>query len=383
MKKLNHYGDFFHKSYTECRAAFLNSIKKLRQNYNPVIHKALKVPSQTDDDLFIDTVHLKTGENNNLVILASGVHGVEGYTGSALQNIFIEQLINKKEKFDGLDFLIIHAVNPWGFKNRRRVNENNVDLNRNFHISEELFSTQNKPYARLNPLLNPIEKSSAGFIDSSSFILKMLFQSLQTSKRFITEAIGVGQYEFEKGVIFGGNQFQKEKEILHPIIEKTISGYETIVSIDLHTGLGKRGELYILNAPDSDKETKELANYLFNGAVVDDDDENFYQEHGAFLDFITSLCPRDKVSLPVMFEFGTINTNTFKGSVKLLINTKTENQGYHYGYKREKDEHRIKSAYQGMFYPTSMEWKAKVVSQFLEFLFLIPEKVETLEIKEI
>ncbi len=380
MLENKNFERFFHSSYEKCRSIFLGSITLLKYKCSSVTHKELKVSSKTDDNLFIDTLHIKTKEDNkNLVIISSGIHGMEGFTGSALQSILIDDLLKDGKKYSNLDFLFIHAVNPWGFKNKRRVNENNVDLNRNFGTTNELFAIKNKSYALLNSLLNPPQKISTNFFSVFYFVLKMLFYAIARSKRFVVEAVGVGQYEFEKGIVFGGFRFQEEKEILHPVIESIVVHYKKIVAIDLHTGLGKRGELYILNAPNSDKKIKKLANHLFNESVVDDDNENFYNEHGAFLDFISSLKPNGQTCVPAMFEFGTINTHTLKGSLKLLINTRFENQGFHYGYKRTKDKEKIKKEYHEMFYPSSNGWRTKVISSFFENISLIASNIDKID----
>jgi len=373
----NDFEKYFQNSYETSREEFLNRFDLLKPKYHSVEHNSHRLPNKKDEDLFIDTVHIKTkADNEKLIILTSGVHGVETSVGSALQVILMDRLSSNGELFGDFDFLFVHAVNPWGAKHRRRVNENNVDLNRNFGVTEELFLTENKPYGALNHHLNPTKKVKTGFFNYFGFISKMLFQAIIKSKRFVSEAVGVGQYQFNKGVVFGGFKFQKEKEILHPIFEKTIARYKAIITVDLHTGLGKRGELHILNAPNSDKRIMEFTNALFNG--TDDDDENFYKEHGAFLDFISSLCSNGQVSLPVMFEFGTIDTHTLRGGAKLLSNTCFENQGFHHGYSRKRDE-KIKQDYQDMFQPSCNKWKENVVSKFIESIYLIPKNIDNMD----
>src|SRR6478672_7572941 len=63
--------------------------------------------------------------------MVSGTHGVEGFCGSGCQVGFLVDRV-----YEGLpktvDVALVHALNPFGFAWLRRVNENNVDLNRNF-----------------------------------------------------------------------------------------------------------------------------------------------------------------------------------------------------------------------------------------------------------
>ncbi len=83
-----------------------------------------------DDGLFIDILHLPPNQNTGkLLVISSGVHGVEGYPGSAVQQMFLNELLSS-DVISEMGVLIIHGVNPYGFKFQRRVSENNVDLNR-------------------------------------------------------------------------------------------------------------------------------------------------------------------------------------------------------------------------------------------------------------
>ena len=69
-----------------------------------------------------------------LLMHMSGVHGVEGFAGSAVQVAALREFatsggaLNQSRPYTTC---FVHAVNPYGFANLRRFNENNVDLNRN------------------------------------------------------------------------------------------------------------------------------------------------------------------------------------------------------------------------------------------------------------
>ena len=66
-----------------------------------------------------------------------------------------------------LSVLMLHAVNPWGYRHRRRVSENNVDLNRNFAVGDELFDLVNQPYADIDDFLNPTQPVSLQSIEDA------------------------------------------------------------------------------------------------------------------------------------------------------------------------------------------------------------------------
>src|SRR5215472_10329463 len=67
-----------------------------------------------------------------LLVTISGSHGVEGFCGSGCQADWLMESARAELPAD-LALLHIHALNPFGFAWLRRVNEDGVDLNRNFH----------------------------------------------------------------------------------------------------------------------------------------------------------------------------------------------------------------------------------------------------------
>lgn len=50
----------------------------------------------------------------------------EAYAGAALQHQFMDKTLYKIDA-NQIGYLIIHALNPWGFKYLRRGTENNVN----------------------------------------------------------------------------------------------------------------------------------------------------------------------------------------------------------------------------------------------------------------
>lgn len=89
---------------------------------------------EDEDDqvgLSTDVAYLGSADAQSLVIIASGTHGVEGYAGAACQFRFMETY---PARFASrrIAWLLVHAVNPWGFHHDRRVTREGLDLNRYF-----------------------------------------------------------------------------------------------------------------------------------------------------------------------------------------------------------------------------------------------------------
>ena len=125
----------------------------------------IKIPCKKNDNLFIDYCYVPSQNKfKNIIILSSGIHGIEGFVGNAIQNMFIVDILEKYIDFEQTGVLILHSINPYGHKYNRRVTENNVDLNRNFDTNENIFnlndSNYNKAYPKINDFLNPQKKIS-------------------------------------------------------------------------------------------------------------------------------------------------------------------------------------------------------------------------------
>jgi polar amino acid transport system ATP-binding protein len=87
------------------------------------------MPGPEGEALATDVAWFGPAEASRLVVVISGTHGVEGAYGSACQTAWASRM--PKLPADTA-VMMIHLINPWGTAWSRRVNEDNVDLNRNF-----------------------------------------------------------------------------------------------------------------------------------------------------------------------------------------------------------------------------------------------------------
>lgn len=363
----------FYNSYEEYRKAFLNATQEIK-SYQASFES---VPiSASQEGLFTDIAYFKTGGENPLVIITSGLHGIEGYVGSALQVYLLKQIGNEEIDISGIDMLFVHAINPWGYKNNRRVTRNNVDLNRNFSMTADLFQIKNEGYFKIRTILEPDKKYSRRSLEHFTFLSKILKSIQKYSKSTLIQAIGEGQYEFEKGIIYGGKAFEEENLNITNVLNRYCSPYDKILIIDLHTGLGKRGKLQLLNAPRVPNIVKQHVNELYDNMVIDDNDDNFFKEHGSFLDFAWNI-NKEKTCLPVMFEFGTINSESLFGALRTLKTMIIENQAYQNGCKTSQDKAYIDRAFLEMFYPSEALWRKEVIKQFDETISMVFSKLKT------
>ena len=367
---------WFPKDYQEARSQFRKTTSQMALTDSRVQFGPLKVPSQVDDDLTIDYVFLPAHKiANTLLILTSGVHGVEAFTGSALQNLFLTSLLADIPR-DELSILLIHSINPYGFKYLRRVSENNVDLNRNFSADTALFGSANPGYRDLEKVLNPQQPLALNSLRHYWSILDIIWRIVRYSIKPLRQAVLQGQYEFPYGLYFGGNKPEPQTEILRNLISKFSPGPKRVMLVDIHTGYGAKGKLHLFGSSGLNPQTTNALKHVFSDYPIDTgNDKDFYSINGEMPNFIGTLLNPDVLFLPMTFEFGTLDSQTMLGSLKSIRNMIAENQGHHHGYATDKDRSAVQKRIAEMYYPDDPLWQNAVVTQTRD---LLPKAVKRL-----
>jgi hypothetical protein len=361
---------FFSETYEESRDNFRQMASSLKSKFKNVEISNLLVKNDMESDLSIDTVFTPAqSSSNKLVIISSGVHGIEGFTGSAVQQYFMSEVLDR-EVSNNMGVLLIHAINPFGFKYERRVSENNVDMNRNFEVNRNLFARKNKGYMKINQFLNPETEANVGYFRNGIFFIKALSHILKYKIKTLRQSTLQGQYEFEKGIFYGGHDFEPQKKWLERLIALKSRDYESIFLIDIHTGYGKRGKLHFLPSNVEDQGRRILLETMFRDYKIDwpKSENNFYTVSGSFRDYVGALISANKNYTGIAFEFGTLNSQTITGSILSIHNIILENQGYHNGYKNNNVQRLVKKRFREMFFPSSKIWRSEVIKQVSEVL---------------
>ncbi|MCK4745754.1 MAG: DUF2817 domain-containing protein [Bacteroidales bacterium] len=363
---------YFQESYDECRQSFLSLARKVSGEYDQAELFSIKVPSHSDTGLYIDLLYLPPFQNTEkLLVLSSGVHGVEGFTGGAVQQMFLKEQLTSDVLME-MGILLIYGVNPYGLKYGRRVSENNVDLNRGSEVDSKIFESKNPGYGALYDMLNPQGKVSTGSLRNQFFYLITISKMMKESMSALRQAIVQGQYEYPEGIFFGGNDFEPQIDSLRRILPDYFKPYETIMAIDLHTGYGSRGVLHLFPNPVDDPEIKQKTESVFEGHHIDwGNSDDFYTITGGFVtDFMSKINP-EAIYLYMVFEWGTFDSQKTFGSIKSLQKIINENQGFHYGYKNQKHEQKIMKNNLELYFPDSEAWRSEVLGSGREMLSLV------------
>lgn len=226
--------DYFSATYVEARSKFRHSAKEAGAEITTYVNPA---PDPDAMELATDVAVIGPRDAKRCLVLISGTHGVEGFGGSGCQ---VGVLRDKVHESLGRNTcaLLVHALNPYGFGYLRRVNEDNVDLNRNCQDFSKALPP-NPEYATLHPMLIPDDWDGEGRRRADA----QLHQYLQT-KGFdkLKDAVSAGQYTHPGGLFFGGNKPTWSALTLQRILKEHVLGnVERLVAIDLHSGLGPFG----------------------------------------------------------------------------------------------------------------------------------------------
>lgn len=227
-------------SITEIRALFGRTYAEARANFlRAAALRGLAVDSHVlplagagGETLATDVVFDGPRDASRLVILISGVHGVEGYCGSAIQTGVLG--LGPVTAPDTA-VLHVHAVNPFGFSHSRRATQENVDVNRNF-VDFSRALPVNERYAQIHDLLLPAEWPAS---DDNEDRLDVRRRTWGT--RGYQRAVGLGQYAFRDGLHYGGHAPAWSNLTFREILRKYARHCRRIGSIDVHTGLGPYG----------------------------------------------------------------------------------------------------------------------------------------------
>ncbi|WP_430817378.1 M14 family metallopeptidase [Carboxylicivirga sp. RSCT41] len=352
--------NYFHETYGDCRLAFLRGVDRLVSKYTDT--QAGKLYIDNEQRQVIDWCYIpQRGTKERLLILNSGLHGIEGYVGNAFQCLFMDEVLNS-DVLNHVGVLIIHGINPYGFQNGRKTTGNNVDLNRNCLLTQSDFTYKNAGYAELVSMLMPDERVNLKSDSNRFFLFRSMLKIIKESKSVMRQAILQGQYEYEKGFCYGGAGHEPHLKELKILLIDKIRQYPSMLNIDIHTAYGERGKIHLfVNRPSNDKVT-EVIGEIFKDRKVDwGDSKGFYEIKGDYVSWVNSLVP-ETFSIPMLFECGTMNSQTTFGSIKSLQIMILENQGAHYGFVDEHTESTVKKQFREMYYPSSSVWRTLVLS---------------------
>lgn len=309
------------------------------------------------EELTIDVGCSSAGDPERVLVVSSGVHGVEGFFGSAVQVALLEQWSSATPP--PIKCVFLHGLNPFGFANIRRFDENNVDPNRNFLLPGERFEGAPEGYARLDAFLNPRQPPSRW----EPFTLKALWLIAKHGMPALRQAVAGGQYSYPRGLFFGGAGPSRMQQLLREHLPRWLAGSKCVVHLDFHTGLGPHGTCKLLIDYTLNERQRGWLTDWFGADSFEASDSSgiAYDARGGF----GRWCVCGGLAPDYLFacaEFGTY------GPVKVLAGLRAENQAHHWGTPEGASTARAKARLKGLFSPDSDAWQSQVIERSMELI---------------
>ena len=239
-----HPEDFFPADYRSARRAFIAACQGRGVDVVSRVHPTARGPDGAP--LFLDVAAMGPRGAKKALLLVSGTHGVEGYFGSGVQTGLMQTGIAPPP---GARLVMIHALNPFGFAWDRRVNEDNVDLNRSF-IADHARPPANPGYDALATAIAPRDVSENGLARADA---ELAAYAARHGASAWQQAVSGGQYRHPDGLFYDGRGESWSQGALRAIRTEDMAKVEQVIAIDFHTGLGAAGsaEMIVEAGPES------------------------------------------------------------------------------------------------------------------------------------
>ncbi len=300
----------FSRDYAEARAKFRAATADLR-------HGALDVV----DGYTVDWAWAgpQRTPRDRVIVLTSGLHGIEGFPGSAVQLRLLEAPLP-------VPTLLIHTLNPWGMAHYRRFNESNVDLNRNFLAPGGVYHTEDPTYAVVDELLNP--KTPPGGLEL--FWPRVAWLVARYGYQTLKNAVAGGQHQNEAGLFYGGARLEPGPELLLAMLDVELADADRVVHIDLHSGIGRFGGRTLLLDGKASETQLARARAAFGVDVKGWDPSNThaYEIRGGMLAEVTRRAA-DRAR-PTRYDGFTCEFGTMS-NLAVLARLRAENRLHHWG----------------------------------------------------
>ena len=348
---------FLPESFEASRANFRLGLAKVQAHWPAAQLHVHALPGE--EDLSIDWITAQARRvAEKVLIITAGEHGIEGYPGAAMLQLFMEEYLSRLDP-DTTGLLLVHAINPWGMKHHRHTNSSNVDLNRSFVTDFASLSGSNPDYGLLASLLEPTRPIKVIPWEMAVFFGQVVTALRRYGMVRLREASLRGQFDHPQGIYYGGQSLQEETGLMMSLFEKTVYGYTKAVVIDMHTGYGPRGKMTLVASTQEKMSSAEMVAKFNIPRVAATTPQEFYSIQGDMIEYLYTLMREKFPSKPFFaatFEFGTLG-NSLLATVRSLNAIISENR-FHWHGGSESAHRWVQAEYARQYAPPDADWLA-------------------------
>ena len=348
--------EYFSSSYSEARLKFVAAARSAKAELDS--YRLTGRAGPDNEDLTVDVAKIGPKDARNMLLVISGTHGVEGFCGSGCQvGYFNDRLFEVLPPHTGAT--LVHALNPFGFAWLRRVNEDNVDLNRNFQdFAKPLPSSPE--YDRLHKLLVPDDWDGPKRREADAALMKYIADN---GVKAVQAAVSGGQYSHADGLFYGGKEASWSNRTFRQILSDHIPPEtEKLAVLDLHTGLGPPGygEPIYFGASNEDLE-RAIRWYGPSVRSPAKGDSVSAKLTGTLADAIRLAFPHAQ-TIYIALEYGTVPV------MDVLAALRVDNWLHATPNRQSSLTQSIKDQIRAAFYMDASYWKAAVYGRFADFV---------------
>ncbi|MCY4078221.1 MAG: M14 family metallopeptidase [Acidobacteria bacterium] len=345
----------FSSSYAVARRRFRDAARRAG-----AVPEAFPIPGRgpVGETLAVDVATVGAARPARAVVVSSGLHGVEGFFGSAVQLAWLEGVrAGRIDVPPGTAVVLVHALNPYGFAWRRRANEGNVDLNRNFLDVGEPYAGVPPLYDRVHRLLNPDAPSARADL----FLVRAAWAVCRHGLPALRAAVAEGQYEHPSGLFFGGQGPEASTRLIQEHFWGWTRDSGEVVHLDLHTGLGRRADCQILVEPVHAPNLGWYRARFAPARVVSVADEGAYAARGVMGAWLGRHAAGRR------YRFACVEIGTHP-PLRVLGALRAENHAHRFSVPGSRPYERAKRELVECFCPGSRRWRRAAVGRALELV---------------
>ncbi len=294
------YPSHFYFKYSKARYNFMTAASE-----SATLIKSWQHPLRGigGEKLYLDLAWFGDLAAQKVLVLISGTHGVEGYCGSGIQVGSIRTGWHKQADND-VAIAMIHGLNPHGMSHLRRVNEDGVDVNRNF-IDFRQPLPENAFYDDLAEVIIPAQWTETIQTETLDRIVEYLYK--ESSSDSGIEALARGQYQYWYAPFYGGEVPTWSNRIFNQIVDRYFPDKQGIGLLDYHTGLGQYATGQLMSLP-NDFEEQQLATEIWGDKLVITGSAQSVAAYSPQGTLIAALQNKltSSICIAAAYEFGTI-----------------------------------------------------------------------------